>query len=47
MVKARKIENEEIITTMTMTKTLIAKIIITIMIRMRTKIGNQKNVKTE
>ena len=45
MVKTRKtkvksIENEEIIMTMTMTKTIITKIIITIMIRMRIKIGN-------
>ena len=44
MVKARKIENEEIITTMTMTKTLIAKIIITIMIRMRTKIDHRMKI---
>ena len=45
MVKTRKIwvkstENEEIIITMTMTKTIITKIIISIMIRMRIKIGN-------
>ena len=46
MVKTRKIEvksieNEETIMTMTMTKTIIAKIIITIMMRMRIKIGNR------
>ena len=45
MVKARRIkvksvENEKIIITMTMTKTIIAKIIIKIMMRMRAKIGN-------
>ena len=44
MVKTRKtkvksIENEEII--MTMTKTIITKIIITIMLRMRIKTGNR------
>ena len=46
MVKARKIkvksiENEEMIMTMIMTKTIITKIIITIMMRMRIKIGNR------
>ena len=46
MVKTKKIkvkstENEEIITTMTMTKTIITKIIKTIMMRMRIKIGNR------
>ena len=45
MVKTRKIkvkstENEEIIITMIMTKTIITQIIITIMMRMRIKIGN-------
>ena len=43
MVKTRKtkgIENEEIIMTMILTKTIITKIIITIMIKMRIKIGN-------
>ena len=43
MVKTRKtkgIENEEIIRTMILTKTIITKIIITIMIKMRIKIGN-------
>ena len=37
-IKVKSIENEEII--MTMTKTIITKIIITIMMRMRIKIGN-------
>ena len=46
MVKTRKtkvksIENEEIVITMTMKKTLITKIIITIIMRMRIKIGNR------
>ena len=46
MVKPRKIkvkstENEEIIMAMTMTKTIITKIIITIMMRMGIKIGNR------
>ena len=39
-IKIKSIENEEIIMTMTMTKTIITKIIIKIMMRMRTKIGN-------
>ena len=37
--KAKSIENKEIMT-MTIAKTIITKIIITIMIRMRIKIGN-------
>ena len=37
-IKVKSIENEEII--ITMTKTIITKIIITIMMRMRIKIGN-------
>ena len=37
-IKVKSIENEEII--MTMTKTIITKIILTIMLRMRIKIGN-------
>ena len=46
MVKPRKIkvkstENEENIMAMTMTKTIITKIIITIMMRMGIKIGNR------
>ena len=46
MVKTRKIkvkgiENEEIIMTLIMTKTIITKIIITIMMRMGIKIGNR------
>ena len=39
-IKVKSIENEEIIMTMTMTKTIIRKTIITIMMRMRIKIGN-------
>ena len=37
-IKVKSIENEEII--IAMTKTIITKIIITIMMRMRIKIGN-------
>ena len=40
-IKVKSIENEEIIMTMKMTKTIITKIIITIMMRMRIKIGNR------
>ena len=40
-IKVKIIENEEIIITMTITKTIITKIIITIMMRMRIKIGNR------
>ena len=40
-IKVKNIENEEIIMAMTMTKTIITKIIITIMMRMRIKIGNR------
>ena len=43
------IENEEIMA-MTMTKTILTKIITTIMMRMRINIGNRikyKNIKTE
>ena len=39
--KVKSIVNEEIIMAMTMTKTIITKIIITIMMRMRIKIGNR------
>ena len=39
-IKVKSVENEEIIMTMIMTKTIITKIIIKIMMRMRTKIGN-------
>ena len=46
-IKVKNIENEEIITTMAMTKTIITRIIITIMIRVRIKIGYQRNIKTE
>ena len=38
--KVKSIENEEIIMIMTMTKAIITKIIITIMMRMKIKIGN-------
>ena len=40
-IKVKSIENEEIIMAMTMTKAIITEIIITIMIRMRIKIGNR------
>ena len=40
-IKIKSVENEEIIMTVTMTKTIIAKIIRTIMMRMRIKIGNR------
>ena len=43
-IKVKSIENEEIIMAMTMTKTIITKIIITIMVRMRIKIGNRINI---
>ena len=39
-VKVKSIENEEIIMAMIMTKTIITQIVITIMMRMRIKIGN-------
>ena len=39
-IKVKSIENEEIIMGMTMAKTIITKTIITIMMRMRMKIGN-------
>ena len=45
-VKVKSIENEEIIMAMTMAKTIITKIIIIIMIRMRIKIGNQIKIQT-
>ena len=45
-IKVKNIETEEIIMTVTMTKTIITKIIITIMMRMRIKLGNpKKNIK--
>ena len=49
MVKSRKIkvkdiENEEIILVMKMTKTVITKVLIIIMMKMRTKIGNRIKV---
>ena len=40
-IKVKSIENEEIIIAMRMTKTIITKIIIIIMTRMRIKIGNR------
>ena len=40
-IKVKSIENEEIIMAITMTKTIITKIIITIMMRMRIKIDNR------
>ena len=40
-IKAKSIENEEVIMTTTMTKTIITKVIITIMMRMRIKIANR------
>ena len=40
-IKVKSIENEEIIMGMTMAKTIITKKIITIMMRMRIKIGNR------
>ena len=41
IIKVKSIENEEIIMAMTMTKPIITKIIIIIMMRMRIKIGNR------
>ena len=40
-IKVKSIENEEIIMAMTMTKTIITKIIIKIMMRMRIQICNR------
>ena len=40
-IKVKNIENEETIMAMTMAKTIITKIIITIMMRMRIKINNR------
>ena len=40
-IKVKSIENEEIIMAMTMIKTIITKIIITIMMRMGIQIGNR------
>ena len=39
-IKVKSIKNEEIIMAMIMTKTIITQIVITIMMRMRIKIGN-------
>ena len=43
-IKVKSIGNEEIIMTMKMTKTIMAKIIIIIMTRMRMKIGNRTKI---
>ena len=43
-IKVKSIENEEIIMAMKMTKTIITKIIIIIMMRMRIQIGNRINI---
>ena len=43
-IKVKSIENEEIIMAMTMTKTIITKIIITTMMRMRMKISNHVKI---
>ena len=40
-IKVKSIENEEIIMTMIMTKTIITQIIITVMMGMKIKIGNR------
>ena len=40
-IKIKSIENEEIIMTMIMTKTIITQIIITVMMGMKIKIGNR------
>ena len=39
-IKVKSIENEEIILVMKMTKTIITKVLIIIMMKMRPKIGN-------
>ena len=44
-IKVKSIENEEMIMTMTMAKTIITKIIITIMMGMRIKIENHMKIK--
>ena len=44
-IKVKSIENEETIMAMTMAKTIITKIIITIMMRMRIKINNRIKIK--
>ena len=43
-IKVKRIENEEKITAMTMAKTIITKIIIIVMKRMRIKIGNRMKI---
>ena len=42
--KIKSIENEEIIMAMAVTKTIITKIIITIMMKMRIKISNLRKI---
>ena len=39
--KIKSIQNEEVIMSMTMTKTIITKTIIIVMMRMRIKLGNR------
>ena len=43
-IKVKNIENEEIILVMEMTKTVITKVLIIIVMKMRTKIGNHIKV---
>ena len=43
-IKVKSIENEEMIMAMTMTKTIITKIIITTIVRMRIKIVNRMKI---
>ena len=46
-IKVKSIENEETIMAVTMTKTIITKIILIIMMRVRIIVWKYKNVKTE
>ena len=43
-IKVKSIENEETIMAVTMTKTIITKIILIIMMRVRMKIGNRMEI---
>ena len=43
-IKVKSIENEETIMAVTMTKTVITKIILIIMMRVRMKIGNRMEI---
>ena len=45
-IKVKSIGNEEIVMAMTMIKTMITRIIITTMMRMRIKIGNRIKIQT-